>query len=60
MASRIATELIFRNLIHTSVIRCDINGPTLILRGHMSVVLNTSVSSSALKKKHNAIAYHRL
>jgi hypothetical protein len=26
----------------------------------MSVVLNTSVPSSVLKKKHNAIAYHRV
>ena len=26
----------------------------------MSVVLNTTLPSSALKKKHNAIAYHRV
>ena len=26
----------------------------------MSVVLNTIVPSSALKKKHNAIAYHQV
>jgi hypothetical protein len=26
----------------------------------MSVVLNTTVPSSVLKKKHNAIAYHRV
>ena len=26
----------------------------------MSVVLNTSVPSSALKKRHNAISYHRV
>jgi hypothetical protein len=25
-----------------------------------SVVLNTSMPSSALKKKHNAVAYHRI
>ena len=32
----------------------------LMLVDNMSVVLNTSVLSSVLKKKHNAIAYHQL
>jgi hypothetical protein len=36
------------------------DGPTLMLGNNMSVVLNTSVPSSVLKKKHNAIAYHRV
>jgi hypothetical protein len=36
----------------------DLEGPTLMLRDNMSVVLNTSVPSSVLKKNHNAIAYH--
>jgi hypothetical protein len=31
-----------------------------MLGDNMSVVLNTSVPSSVLKKKHNAIAYHRV
>ena len=38
----------------------DLDGPTLMLGDNMSVVLNTSVPSSVLKKKHNAIAYHRV
>jgi hypothetical protein len=38
----------------------DLEGPTLMLSDNMSVVLNTSVPSSVLKKKHNAIAYHRV
>ena len=38
----------------------DFKGPTLMLGDNMSVVLNTSVPSCVLKKKHNAIAYHRL
>jgi GTP cyclohydrolase II len=38
----------------------DLHGPTLMLGDNMSVVLNTSVPSSVLKKKHNAIAYHRV
>jgi hypothetical protein len=36
----------------------SLEGPTLMLGNNMSVVLNTSVPSSALKKKHNAISYH--
>jgi hypothetical protein len=38
----------------------DLDGPTLMLGDNMSVVLNTSVPSSVVKKKHNAIAYHRV
>jgi hypothetical protein len=38
----------------------DLEGPVLILGDNMSVVLKTSVPSSVLKKKHNAIAYHRV
>jgi hypothetical protein len=38
----------------------DLDGPTLMFGDNMTVVLNTSVPSSVLKKKHNAIAYHRL
>jgi hypothetical protein len=37
-----------------------LNGPALILGDNMSVVLNTTVPSSVLKKKHNRIAYHRV
>jgi hypothetical protein len=35
-----------------------LEGPTLML-AEISVVLNTSVPSRVLKKKHNAIAYDR-
>jgi hypothetical protein len=37
-----------------------LDGPALMLGDNMSVVLNTTVPSSALKKKHNAIADHRI
>ena len=33
---------------------------TDMLGDNMSVVLNTTVPGSQLKKKHNAIAYHRI
>jgi hypothetical protein len=37
-----------------------LDGPAWILGDNMSVVLTTTVISSILKKKHNAIAYHRV
>ena len=36
------------------------DGLALLLGDNLSVVLNTTVPSSALKKQHNAIAYHRV
>jgi hypothetical protein len=60
VASRIATELILE-------VRCMLRSwgvalfrPALMLGDNMSVVLNTTVSSSVLKKKHKAIAHHRV
>jgi hypothetical protein len=38
----------------------ELGGPSLMLGDNMSVLLNTSVPSSVLKKKHNAIANHRV
>jgi hypothetical protein len=37
-----------------------LDGPVLILGDNLSVVLNTTVPSSVLKTRHNAIAYHRV
>jgi hypothetical protein len=41
-------------------LRVVLDGPALMLGNNMSVVLNTIFPSSFLKKKHNAIAYHRV
>ena len=37
-----------------------VDGPSLMLGDNNSVVLNTSVPSSVLKKKHHACAYHQV
>ena len=42
------------------MLEVPILGPTSMLGDNMSVVLNTTIPSSQLKKKHNAIAYHRV
>ena len=60
VAARIATELIMEVRYMPRSLGVSLEGPTLMLGDNMSVVLNTSVPSSVLKKKHNAIAYHRV
>ena len=58
VAARIATEVIMDIRYQLRMLGVPIDGPALLLGDNMSVVLNTTVPSSVLKKKHNAIAYH--
>jgi hypothetical protein len=60
VASRIAIELILEVRYMLRSLGVVLDGPSLMLGDNMSVVLNTSIPSSFLKKKHNAIAYHRV
>jgi hypothetical protein len=60
VAARIATELIIEVRYMLRMIGVPIDGPTLMLGDNMSVILNTTVPSSVLKKKHCAIGYHRV
>jgi hypothetical protein len=60
VASRVATELILEIGYMLRSLGLALDGPELMLGDSMSVVLNTTVPSSVLKKKHNAIAYHRV
>jgi hypothetical protein len=60
MASRVATELFLEIRFMLRSLGVVLYGPALMLGDNMSVVLNTTVPSSILKKKHNAIAYHRV
>jgi hypothetical protein len=60
VASRVATELILEVRYMLRSLGVSLNGPALMLGDNMSVVLNNTVSSSALKKKHDATAYHRV
>ena len=38
----------------------ELDGPAVMLGDNNSVVLNCTMPSSVLKKKHNACAYHRV
>jgi hypothetical protein len=60
VASRIDTELILEVRYILRSMGVALNGPAFMLGDNMSVVLNNTVLSSDLKKKHNAIANHRM
>ena len=58
--ARIATETVLALRYQLRMIGVPIDGPTMMYGDNQSVVLNTSVPSSVLKKKHHACAYHRV
>ena len=60
VAVRIAAELILEVQYALYMISVPINEPVLLLGDNQSVVLNTTMPSSVLKKKHNPICYHRI
>ena len=60
VAARVATELILELRYTLRMLGVPIDGPALMLGDNMSVVLNTTVPSSVLKKKHLGICYHRV
>ena len=57
VASRAVAELILDVRYMVWSLGVTLDGPVIIFGDDVSVVLNTSVPSSVLKKKHNAIAY---
>ena len=58
VAARIATELILEYRHNLRMLGVEIEGPALMLGDNKSVILNTSVPLSMLKKKHAACNYH--
>jgi hypothetical protein len=60
VAARIATEMVIEVRYNLRMLGVPVHGPALMMGDNKSVVLNTSMPSSALKKKHNAVAYHRI
>jgi len=58
VALRIAIELIIEFRCKLIMMGIPIKGASQVLCDIKSVVLSTSLPSSALKKKHNALAYH--
>ena len=60
IAACIAVELILEIRYALQMLGVPINEPALLLCDNKSVVLNTTLPSSVLKKKHCAICYHQV
>ena len=60
MAARIATEMTSAMRYRLRMLGVPIEGPAVMFGDNQSMVTNCSLSTSTLKKKHNAIAYHRV
>jgi hypothetical protein len=60
VSAKIATELILEYRYTLRVMGVPLDGPALLIGDNNSIVLNCSMPSSVLKKKHNACAYHRV
>ena len=60
VAGRVAVESIIEVQYSLRILCVPIYRPTLMLGDDMSVVSNTTVSSSQLKKKQNACKYHHI
>ena len=60
VAARITTEMVIEMRITLRAMGVPVKGPSYLFGDSLSVVTNTTIPSSTLKKKHNAIAYHRV
>ena len=60
MAARIAIDLMIEMWYKLRMLGVKIEDSSVLLGDNMSVVLNTTLPSSALKKKHQACNYHRV
>jgi hypothetical protein len=60
VAMRIATELTIALRYNLRSLGIAIQGPANVFCDNNSVVISSSIPSSVLKKKHNAIAYHKV
>ena len=60
VAGRIATEAIMEYRYKLRMMGIKVEGPSILMIDNQSVVANTTLPSSSLKKKHNSIAYHRM
>lgn len=60
VASRTAVELIISLRYFLSMLGSRLETSSLMVGDNMAVVLNTTIPSSALKKKHQACNYHKI
>lgn len=60
IATRISIDMIIEVRYKLRMLGVPIRGASLLLGDNMSVVLNTTIPSSPIKKKHLSCAYHRI
>ena len=60
VAGKVATEIAIEMRYKLRMLGVPMEGPTIVLGDNNSVVLNVSLPSSTLKKKHNSVAFHRI
>ena len=60
IAMRIATEMIIALRTDLRMLGVPLDGPATLFCDNQSVVINSSVPTSMLKKKHNSISYHKV
>ena len=60
VAGRIAVEMIIDFRYRLRMLGVPLIGSTLLFGDNKSMITNVSVPGSVLKKRHNAIAYHRV
>ena len=60
MAARIATEQIMDLRITLMSMGVPLDGASWLLGANQSVIISSTVPHSTLKKRHNALSYHRV
>jgi hypothetical protein len=60
VAARIAIEKTLNTGTKCRMLGIRMDEPAVLLVDNKSVVINSTMPSSTLKKKHNAIAYHKV
>jgi hypothetical protein len=60
VAARIAVEMILEYRYRLRMMGIKVTQPSVLFVDNEAVVKNTTLPSSSLKKKHNAIAYHKV
>src|SRR5947208_11912556 len=60
VASRLAAEQLIALRYSLTMLGCNLEPSSLLVGDNMAVVLNTTIPSSAVKKKHQACNYHKI
>ena len=60
VAARIGTDKIVEMRYNLRMLGVPIEGPSIMFGDNMAVINSASIPESNLKKKHNALIYHRV